>query len=321
MSELKDKVQNALDEARMLILGSQVLLGFQFRAPLEPGFEKLPVYAQYLKFGGLVLLIIAIGLLLSPGAYHQLVEEGEDTPELHRFTTSIMCVALLPFALGLGVDVFVATEKIFNTAAGIGAGIFASLFALFYWYGFEAIRKSERSPAIEEKKLMSDHKQGLESEATKLKDKIKQVLTEARVALPGAQALLGFQFATILMDGFEKLPQSSKYIHLVSLAMVALSIVFLMTPAAYHRIVERGQNSEHFHGLASRMLLAAMVPFALGIMGDFYVISRKITESTLFALLGAGVGLLFFYGLWFGFALYRRRERKKGDRPYQRAVL
>src|SRR5829696_6410856 len=164
MPELKDKVQNALDEARMLILGSQVLLGFQFRAPLEPGFEKLPLYAQYLKLGGLVLLVIAVGLLLSPGAYHRIVEEGEDTPALHRFTTLIMCVALLPFALGLGIDFFVATEKTFNTVAGIGVGILATLFALFYWYGFEAIRRSVRGPVIEEEKLMSDHKQGPESE-------------------------------------------------------------------------------------------------------------------------------------------------------------
>jgi len=35
-----------------------------------------------------------------------------------------------------------------------------------------------------------------ESVGTKLKDKIKLVLTEARVVLPGAQALLGFQLIT-----------------------------------------------------------------------------------------------------------------------------
>jgi hypothetical protein len=29
IAKLKDKIQNALDEGRMLVLGSQVLLGFQ----------------------------------------------------------------------------------------------------------------------------------------------------------------------------------------------------------------------------------------------------------------------------------------------------
>jgi len=46
MAKLKDKIQNALDEGRMLVLGSQVLLGFQFRSAFEPGFEKLPASSQ-----------------------------------------------------------------------------------------------------------------------------------------------------------------------------------------------------------------------------------------------------------------------------------
>ncbi len=45
MVELKDKIQNALDESRMLVLGSQILLGFQFRAAFEPGFNNLPLIA------------------------------------------------------------------------------------------------------------------------------------------------------------------------------------------------------------------------------------------------------------------------------------
>jgi hypothetical protein len=195
-------MQNALNEARMLILGSQVLLGFQFRSVFESGFEKLPHYAQYLKLSGLALMVIAVGLLMSPGAYHRIVEEGEDTNSMHRFTTRIMDVALLPFALGLGIDIFVATDKIVGTATGIFAGLFSCLFALFFWYGLEAMRRNERKPAIEEKMAMDSQKKASESEGTKLKDKIKHVLTEARVVLPGAQALLGFQFATILMEGY-----------------------------------------------------------------------------------------------------------------------
>src|SRR5689334_23405650 len=108
MAQIKDKVQNALDETRMLILGSQVLLGFQFRAFFEPGFEKLPAHAQTLKLVGLALMTIAVGLLMAPGPYHQIVEEGEDTSRIHRFTSLIAMLALLPFALGFGIDMFIA---------------------------------------------------------------------------------------------------------------------------------------------------------------------------------------------------------------------
>lgn len=40
MAKLKNKVQNALDEARILILGTQVLIGFGLRVVFEEGFPR-----------------------------------------------------------------------------------------------------------------------------------------------------------------------------------------------------------------------------------------------------------------------------------------
>jgi Family of unknown function (DUF6328) len=312
MAKLKDKIQNALDEARMLVLGSQVLLGFQFRSVFEPGFAKLPPSSQYLKMTGLALMLVALGLLLAPGAYHRIAERGEDTHGLHRFATGLTDYALLPFALALGIDLYVAFEGTLGRGVAIVAGAGASALALFFWYAFTMKRRGERDPEIKEKQEMSkkeDEKEG----GAKLTDKIRHVLTEARVVLPGAQALLGFQFVTTLMEAFEKLPLSSRYVHLASLSMVAVSIVLLMLPAAYHRIVERGEETEHFHRFAGRALIAAMIPLALGVSGDFYVVVRKITESATSAVAAALVSLLFFYGLWFGLTLYRRGRERSGQ--------
>lgn len=312
MAKLKDKIENALDEGRMLVLGSQVLLGFQYRSAFEPGFDKLPLSSQYLKLSALGLMLFAIGLLLAPGAYHRIVEEGEDTQALHRFTTKVMDYALLPFAIALGLDVYVAAERTLGRTAALTVGLGASLLALFFWYGLELKRRGEREPEIREEQEM-EREEDSESGGSKITDKIKHVLTECRVVLPGAQALLGFQFVTTLMEAFEKLPSSSKYVHLASLVLVAVSIVLLMTPAAYHRIVERGEQTEHFHRFSSRMLIAAMIPLALGVSGDLFVVVRKITESTTSAIASAVVSLLFFYGLWFGFTVYRRNQERAGQ--------
>jgi hypothetical protein len=318
MAQLKDKVKTTLDEGRILIIGAQVLLGFQFRSMFETGFEKLPEHAKYIKLGGLGLLLLAVTLLMWPGAYHQIVEDGEDTHDLNRFATAVMGVALLPFALALGADFFVGTESLFGRTQGIIGGVLATLVALFFWYGLEMMKRGEREPEVKEKKEMSKKKGEDEEGGTKLKDKIQQALTEVRVVLPGAQALLGFQFISLLMEGFEKLPQSSKYVHFVSLSLVALAIILLMTPAAYHRLVEKGEDTEHFHRFASRVLLCSMVPLALGIAGDFYVVTRKVTESDGLAIALAAVALLIFYGLWFGFTLYIKAGRKQATRPQVR---
>ena len=321
LAELKDKVQNALDEGRMLILGTQLLLGFQFRSFLEKGFETLPLSSQFVKLAALGLLLVALALLIAPTAYHRIVERGEDTREMHSYTTRVLTFALLPLALALGLDIYVAATKIAGTTVGALAGMFAGFAALFCWYGLEVAPRGGGSKRWKEERDLDilDMNQSSESEkqdsgGSQIKDKIKHVLTEARMVLPGAQALLGFQLVGTLMEGFDRLPALSKYIHLACMVAVGLAIIFLMTPAAYHRIVERGEETEHFHRFASRLLLAALVPLALGISGEVYVVVQKVLASTLVAVVSAVVTLAVFYEFWFGLTVYRRVQRDH-DKP------
>src|SRR4029079_14758576 len=93
-AELKDKLQNALDESRILILGAQVLIGFEYRSAFESGFDRLPFASQELRMGALILMLMALGLLLSPAAYHHIVEKRQESNRLHRFTTRVMELAL-----------------------------------------------------------------------------------------------------------------------------------------------------------------------------------------------------------------------------------
>jgi DMSO reductase anchor subunit len=345
MTKLKNKVGNALMEGRMLVLGAQVLLGFQFRSVFEQGYEKLPLVSQVLKLGGLGLLTVAVGLLIAPAAYHRIVERGEDTEELHRFTTRMMDWALLPFALGLGIDLYVAAGQVAGRKAGVVAGALGLIAALFFWYflGFYTKRARAERPARarraggimdaesvrekgEERREDRDpparggageggEKDGADGGGggAKLSDRIDHVLTEARVVLPGAQALLGFQFIAVLTESFEQLPAGAKYVHLASLGLISLTVVLLMTPAAYHRIVERGEDTERFHSFATKFVIASLVPLALGLSGEVYVVVRKVTDSQVVSVVSALVALAVFWELWFGLTLYRRTQRQYAD--------
>ena len=179
MTKLKDKVQNGLDESRILVLGAQVLLGFQYRLVLEQGFEKLPRSSQYLTLVGLALLLASLALMIVPAAYHRITTAGEDTKGMQRFTTKAMGWALLPFAISLGINFYTMTEKLLGTTPGVIAGATSTACALFFWYGLEAIRKPQRAPEIKEKSEMSkkEEKQGQEeSGEEKIKSKIRHVL-------------------------------------------------------------------------------------------------------------------------------------------------
>lgn len=302
MKHLAHKIKVSMDESRMLILGGSVLLGFQYRAPFEAGFNSLPLSSQYLKMAGLFFMLVLIALIITPGANHRIVWRGNDSPDVQDFTTRVMDFALLPFALTLGIDFYVVTGKFVGSMPGILAGVVIALIAVGFWYLPGLIWRGQASAATR------SSKRGATMKETPLTDRVEQVLTEARVVLPGVQALLGFQLATMLMDGFDKLPQSSKYVHLISLLLMGLCVVLLMTPAAYHRIVERGEDSESFHRVASRMLLVTMIPLPLGLCGDLFVVLRKVTGSLSLAVVASLVFLGLFFSLWFVLPVYRRSQ-------------
>jgi hypothetical protein len=302
-ADLEKKIQDALNESRILVLGVQVLLSFQYTSVLENTFVKLPFVSQALELIALALLLLTFGLLVSPVPYHRLVWRCEDSEDLQAFVTMIVKFALLPFAFAMAIDVYISVEPVTGQliATLIGSAIFMA--AMFFWYGLEAIRiRHDRSHDNQGETPMATRVRA----TTTTEQKIQHALTEARVVLPGAQAMLGFQFVAVLLGGFETLPQSSRYVHVASLTLVTLSTILLMTPAAYHRLVERGEATEHFFQLASAMVLWSLIPLSCGTCGDFFVLVRKVSGSMLLASTATVAILLCFYALWFGFSLYRR---------------
>lgn len=311
MSDLKDemkgKLKISLDESRMLVLGMQVLVGFGFNSVFAEGFEKLPELSQHIKLVALGLFLVALAFSMSPAPFHQLVGRGNNSPASLRHVTWALGVALLPFAMGLGLDVFVAVEQVAGTTAGIAGGMVAFIFAILLWYGLAWAQKSAESYRRHEE-VMRRVEKDKEAQKAELKDKIEFAITEARVVLPGAQALLGFQFLTMLTAAFDRLPAELKYLHLASLGAIAVSTMLLIAPAAFHRLAEQGENTERLHTYATRMVLGAMAFLALGIVGDLFVVVWRVTGSPAVAGVASLITLALFYGIWFGYSLLRRNQ-------------
>jgi len=312
MTPLPTRIKNALNEGRILILGAQVLLGFQYRAALEPGFARLSRIAQVMTLVGLALLVGVIALLITPAVWHRVVERGHDSARLHRVTTACIAWALTPIALILGIDTVVALERMLGVGPAAAAGGLATASAVFAWSVIpRALRRSTRRRA--------GGGEMSESTETPLEDRIEHALTETRVVLPGVQALLGFQFAAMLMDGFTKLPPVSRWIHVGGLACVALATILLITPAAYHRIAENGEDTERVHRVTSRLLLWALVPLALSLAADVFVVASTIVASTIVAIILGAATLVGIVVAWVIVPWRGRRRRRRHD-PLARAA-
>jgi hypothetical protein len=88
---------------------------------------------------------------------------------------------------------------------------------------------------------------------------------------------------------------------------MALAMGLLMTPAAYHRQVERGRVSRRFVDLSSSLLTFAMLPLIAGVCLDTYLIARLILNEREPAMIIAAGTALLLAGLWYGLPAFCRR--------------
>src|SRR3954464_11789215 len=101
--QLERQRKIALDEIRLLILGAQVLFGFQFNGVFQQQFEKLPFLSRVFVAAGLPLIMIAVALLIAPSMQHRIVERGQESKRVLALATLCTGLALLPVALALAL--------------------------------------------------------------------------------------------------------------------------------------------------------------------------------------------------------------------------
>jgi len=148
-----------------------------------------------------------------------------------------------------------------------------------------------------------------------LKDALSHTLDEARMVLPGVQALFGFQLIAVFSDGFaRRLSDVEQDLHLVAIVLVTVAIALVMTPAAYHRQVDRRRATGEFLALASRLVSGAMLPLAAGLSLDIHLVARVVTGSATLATVIAGVVFAMFVLLWYVFPQWRAARRRAAKR-------
>jgi hypothetical protein len=307
--ELDRKVKTSLDETRLLVLGAQVLLGFEFQAFFQDGFSELAPLSKTLCVGGLGAVILAIASLVLPSMEHRLVERGHSSTRLIAASAIFAAVGLGFIALTLTLSSFVVIDKHFGTTAGVVGALVLGGLAAFAWFGLEVLI----GLAPEEKNMENSH--------TPLGKRIEQLLTEARLIIPGAQALLGFQFVAMLTNGFERLPQASKITHVVALGLIAINVMLLMTPAALHRLSWGGEDSEGFLRIGSALVIAAPLFLAAGIAAESWVVLQKAFDEVAWSTPGAVATFLVLALCWYVVPLVLRATRRSASGGRKLAAL
>ena len=163
------------------------------------------------------------------------------------------------------------------------------------WYGLAWLSKRKEQPMIDDG-----------SKPTPLETQVDQLLTEARIIIPGVQALLGFQLTVTFTQAFAQLENGAKIVHAAALCCIGLAVVLLMAPASIHRIAFAGQDDPAFVRLGSLFVIAAPFPLALGIALDTYVAAGRAVQSEVAAFSLAAAAVIVLLGVWYALPLWRR---------------
>ena len=99
-----------------LMLGAQILLGFQFHGAFQERFDSLSPQAKIIDAIALLLMLSSVGLLIAPSAFHRIVDRGESTGRTLVMTSICAAASLLPFAVALGIDLSIALMRILQSS-------------------------------------------------------------------------------------------------------------------------------------------------------------------------------------------------------------
>ena len=150
----------------------------------------------------------------------------------------------------------------------------------------------------------------MQSSPTPLKTKIEQLLTEARLIIPGGQALFGFQFIAMLTSGFDRLPQTAKVVHAVALCLIGMNVILMMTPAALHRLSFAGEDSPRFLRMGSILVTIGPAFLAAGISAESYVVFLKALNNAQIAMAASIAAAVLLVALWYVWPLALRQSAR-----------
>ena len=295
VGKIDRKLKTALDETRLLILGVQILLGFEFQCAFQDRFDRLSEGAKQLNLAALGLIVLSIAILIAPSMQHRIVEAGQSTARLILTTNRLASTALMPLTAGLALSAYVVVQLTFGASAGLAVAAFLGSAAAFCWFGLEIFVVGRHQEPRE-----------MQHSPTPLKTKIEQLLTEARLIIPGGQALLGFQFIAMLTSGFDRLPETAKVVHAAALCLIGMNVIVMMTPAALHRMSFAGEDLSRFLRMGSALVTVGPAFLAAGISAEIYVVFLKALSSSQMAITASIAAAIVLAALWYVWPLALR---------------
>lgn len=148
-----------------------------------------------------------------------------------------------------------------------------------------------------------------ETEKQKTDRQLIELLTELRVALPGAQVLLGFLLTVPFATRFGRVGDGGKIALFVCLFFTAAGTILLMAPSVYHRLRWEAGGKGDVVRAGHWMFLAGTTSLGLGILAAVLLVTDvlfgAVAAVVAVVVLAAGIAVI-----WYVIPLTRGRRPK-----------
>jgi Family of unknown function (DUF6328) len=133
-----------LNELRVAMPGVQILFGFLLTVPFQQRFAQVTDFQQTVYFATLVCAAIAAAFLIAPSAYHRVMFEQQDKPNIIHIGTGQFLIGLAALAVAMNGAVLLVTDVLFGAGTvAVTVALITSLY-LSLWFGFGLMRRMRK---------------------------------------------------------------------------------------------------------------------------------------------------------------------------------
>lgn len=138
---LHRELDELTSELRMVIPGVTVLLAFLLGLPFTSEFSKLSRLQEDVYFAAFLSTAVAVVLLLSEGAYHQVRGKPYSKGRLLKTAIRQMVTALVFLGISLSAVVFLVTDMLFGTTTSILVSCGIATLIIWLWFALPVFRR------------------------------------------------------------------------------------------------------------------------------------------------------------------------------------
>lgn len=138
---LNRQLNELLQEIRVAMPGVQILFAFLLAVPFNQRFGETTDFQVKVYLFTLICSALASAFFIAPTAYHRIMFQQRDKPNLIRTASRLAIIGLVALALAMSSAIFLVVDFLFSEATAIPvAGAVLALFA-WLWFGLATTRR------------------------------------------------------------------------------------------------------------------------------------------------------------------------------------